>query len=236
MSSGVMSATRAPRLGKSSTRPSAARRPSASRTGVREIPSCAARSSCRSFAWCSRSPERMRSRSAEYARSTTLVTWSLLSPADTTDHLGGRDPAPQPLDAVEEVRAQALDRSGELDRRDPREQRLEGDAHLQAREVRAHAEVHAARTEGHVRVGGAGHVEALAVGEVVLVAVARYQPRRHLVAAADQLAAELDVLGRRAAEVVDGRRPPQHLLGGRRVQVGLAAQALELVGELDEAE
>ena len=37
---------------------------------------------------------------------------------------------------------------------------------LEPREVRAHAEVHAARAEGQVRVRRAGDVEAVAVGEV----------------------------------------------------------------------
>ena len=54
--------------------------------------------------------------------------------------------------------------------------------------------------------------------------------------ALDLLAAELDVGGRGAAEVVDRRRPAQDLVGRQRHQLGVVAQALELVGVLDQRE
>src|ERR1700756_3775194 len=67
------SATRAPRLVRISTRPSAASRRSASRTGVRDTPSSSARSS-----WWTRPPRgsepfAIRSRIAAYTWSTTLA-------------------------------------------------------------------------------------------------------------------------------------------------------------------
>src|ERR671936_1567755 len=102
----------------------------------------------------------MRSRSTAYARSTTLTTCSLSGSAATRP-LGRRHADRQPLDAVEEVRAQPLGRAGELDPAHARQQLLEGDPHLQAREVRAHAEVHAAGAERQVRVRRAGDVEAV---------------------------------------------------------------------------
>ena len=56
-------------------------------------------------------------------------------------------------------------RAGRLDSPDPREQLLEGDLHLEPREVGAHAEVQAAGAEGDLRVRVAADVEAVASGK-----------------------------------------------------------------------
>src|SRR6188472_2460523 len=86
-----------------------------------------------------------------------------------------------PLDAVEEVRSQSLDRAGELDLADPRHELLEGDLDLEPGQVRAEAEMDAAGTEGHVQVRVAADVEAIGVVEHLLVAVPRREPGRDLV-------------------------------------------------------
>ena len=139
----------------------------------------------------------------------------------------------QPLDAVEEVRAQPLGRPVELELDPAREQVLERDPDLHLRQVRAEAVVHAAGPEGHVLVRVAADVEAHRLLEDGLVAVARDEPGRDLVAGADLLAGELGVDRGGAAEVVHRGGPAQHLLGRSLAQlVEAGSQALALVGVL----
>ena len=117
-----------------------------------------------------------------------------------------------------------------------RQQLLEDDPHLHLRQVRAHAVMDAARPEGHVRVRRAADVEPVGLLEHRLVAVAGDEPGRDLVAGLDLGLGQLGVDGRRAAEVVHGRRPAQHLLGGGLAERRIVAQPLELVRELEQAE
>src|SRR3954470_6630849 len=63
------------------------------------------------------------------------------------------------LDAVEEVRPQPVHRPGELDAAQPRQELLEDDADLHARQVGTEAGVHAARPEGDLLVRRAADVE-----------------------------------------------------------------------------
>src|SRR5829696_6449178 len=228
MSACVMPAMRAPRLGSSSTSPSDASRASASRTGVRETPS-----SRESPSWCSRAcssswPARMRSRRIAYtwsAAEATLTLGEAIASRTVASHR--LHPYGHALDAGEEVGAQALDRSRQLDGGHARQQLLKGDLDLQAGQVGAKAEVHPAGPEGHVRVGLAADVEDVGAVEDLLVAIARGEPRRHLVPAADLLAGELHVARRRPAEVGHRRGPAQNLLRGDRHQRRLAAQPVE---------
>ena len=126
--------------------------------------------------------------------------------------------------------------AGELDVRRARQQLLEGDPHLHLGQVRAHAVVDAAGPERHVRVRRAADVEPVGLLEDRLVAVARDEPGRDLVAGLDLRLGQLGVDGRGAAEVVHGRGPAQHLLGGGLAERRIVAQPLELVGELEQAE
>src|SRR5262245_4290996 len=77
----------------------------------------------------------------------------------------------QPLDAVEEVRPEAIRGAGRLEAVEVRDHLLEPDSYLQTGEVGAQAEVRAAEPEREMPVGGARHVEAIGVGEAALVEV-----------------------------------------------------------------
>ena len=57
-----------------------------------------------------------------------------------------------------------------------------------------------------------------------------------MLAGADLLAADLDVLDRRPAELDDGRRPAHDLLDGRVDQIGVTLELLELGGVLDQGQ
>src|SRR5436190_16943607 len=131
-----------------------------------------------------------------------------------------------PLDAVEEVRAQPLDRPRELDLANPRNELLERDLDLEPGQVGAEAEVDAAGAEGHVQVRVAADVEAVGVVEDLLVAVPGGEPGGDLVALADRLAAEREIACRGPPEVVHGSRPAQDLLARRPVKARIGAQAL----------
>src|SRR5215207_10892123 len=89
------------------------------------------------------------------------------------------------LDAVDEVRAEALDRAGDLEAGQPRDQLLEHHADLQPRQVRTETDVGPPAAERHVRVRVAADVEALGVREDLLVVVGRYEPHDDLVALPD---------------------------------------------------
>ena len=82
----------------------------------------------------------------------------------------------------------------------------------------------------------AGDVEAVGVGIVVGVAVAGGEPDDHLVAGGDVDVAHADVAGGGPAEEPHGRGEPEQLLGGRRDQLAVGAQALVLLGMLGERE
>ena len=98
--------------------------------------------------------------------------------------------------------------------------------------MRAEAVVRTAEAERHVLVGRAGDVEAVRVGKHALVAIGRGKPQDDLVARLDLLAVQLDVLGRRTAEVVDGGGVPDDLFGGRAGERGVGAESRNLVAVL----
>jgi hypothetical protein len=70
--------------------------------------------------------------------------------------------------------------------------------------------------EGQVRVGVATDVEPERIGEHRLVEVGRGVVEHDPITLADALAADLDVAGRGAAEVVHGSDPTKHLFDGER--------------------
>src|SRR2546426_6966200 len=112
-----------------------------------------------------------------------------------------------PLDAVDEVRAQALDRPGQLDVRQAAQQLLEHDLDLQAGQVGAQAEV-MPDAKGEVVVRRAADVETVGVREDLLVAGGRAIPDGQLVALADRLGPPLRG-ARRRAPGGPGRRDPR---------------------------
>ncbi len=85
-------------------------------------------------------------------------------------------------------------------------------------------------------LGVAADVEAVGIGEHVGVPVGGHVVDDDLVAGLDGLAVEHGVAGGRAAEVVDRRAPAQHLLDRARVEAGVVAQPLRLVGMVDEGQ
>ena len=91
------------------------------------------------------------------------------------------------------------------------QQLLEHHAQLEAGERLAEAEVRA-EAERDVLVRVALDVEAVRVGELRLVAVRRLVEQHALLAFVQLLAHELDVVGDRAAHVLDRADPAQHLL------------------------
>ena len=121
----------------------------------------------------------------------------------------------QALDAVEEVRAQARRRACELDAVEVRDHLLEPDLDLELGQVRAEAEVRPAEAEGEVAVRLPADVEAVGVGELLLVEVARRVPHRHLIARLDSAAvhrrrraSRCAGSGARGAPGAGSRRPP----------------------------
>ena len=89
------------------------------------------------------------------------------------------------LDAAVDGRLQALDRSRRARTTRAREQVAEDRLELDAREVRAHAEV-LTEAEREVRVRAAVDAERERIVEHVLVAVRRREVERELVAGADR--------------------------------------------------
>src|SRR5207244_9580229 len=143
------------------------------------------------------------------------------------------EPHRHAFDAVDEVRAQALDPAVELHVGEAPEQLLEHDLDLEPREVRPQAEV-VAEAEGEVLVRRSADVEPVRVREDVLVPVGRAVPEGHLVVLTDRLAVELRVVRHRAAEVHEGRDPAEHLLDGGVEERGIVREACPLVGSLQE--
>jgi len=78
------------------------------------------------------------------------------------------------------------------------------------------------------------HVEAIAVGKDVLVAVRGWVPDRHLLALADPLSPDLGVLAGGAAEVVDRRGEAEDLLDRGLEQRRAAQHLLGLIGVRDQ--
>ena len=103
-------------------------------------------------------------------------------------------------------------RAGQLDRHEALRPLAPEHPQIEAREVRAEAEV-LADAEAEVRVRVAVDAEGERVLEDVLVAVGRRVEERQRVALADLLAAQLVVARRGAREVVDRRRPAHDLVG-----------------------
>src|SRR6185503_670035 len=101
--------------------------------------------------------------------------------------------------------------------------------------VRAEAEV-LADPETDVPVWMAVDREAERIVEHLLVAVRRGIEQAQVVARADLFAADLDVLGGGAAELDHGRGPAHDLLDRRVDERRVRAQALPLLGVLEERE
>ena len=140
------------------------------------------------------------------------------------------------LDAAVDGRAQALDRSRHLEPLQAREQVPEDRLELDAREVRAHAEV-LAEAEREVRVRAAIDAERERIVEHVLVAVRRREVQRELVAGRGSSSPRTSQSSVAVAgEVADRADPAQDLLDRVGQQLGLRAQLLPLVAVLAEGE
>src|SRR5262245_3081382 len=103
----------------------------------------------------------------------------------------------------------------ELVARRAREELLEADPELEAREARAEAEVHP-EAEGEVRVRVATRVEAVGLGEGALVAIRGGEEQVHALAPREPAPVQLDVARERAREPLHGRVVAQRLLDGGR--------------------
>ena len=115
------------------------------------------------------------------------------------------------------------------------EQRAERDLALEPRQRRTQAEVRA-EAEREVAVVAARDVEAVGLVEHRRVAVRRADAADHERALPDRHAAELHVLERDAHGALHRAVEAQHLLDRALQQLGLRAQARELVGVLQERE
>src|SRR5438552_9747648 len=111
-------------------------------------------------------------------------------PPVRVDCSGRRERHRQPLDAADEVRAELLRLRRGLDVGQPAEQLDEHRGDLSTRQVRAQAEVGAARSEGALLVRRARDVEAVGVGEVLLVTVGGDVPHGDLLAPLQRHAGE----------------------------------------------
>ncbi len=88
--------------------------------------------------------------------------------------------------------------------------------------------------EGQMAVGLTIHAERERLLEHLLVAIGRGIEEAHRLTGADLLPSQLEVLGRRPAEL-DHRRGPAHdLLHRKRDELGIPPQLLELAGILYE--
>jgi len=112
---------------------------------------------------------------------------------------------------------------------EPPQQRREGDLALDPGQRRSEAEVRGP-AEGEVTVVGPAEIEAVGVGKASGIAVGGPHHGDDGLAAADELVAEDDVLGRQASGVLAGTLVAQQLLDRGRDQRRVAPQALELVG------
>lgn len=106
--------------------------------------------------------------------------------------LGRHEADRQLLQRAVQVRALAARLAGELAAREAREELLEEDPPLEARELGAEAEL-LSEAEGELRVGVPPCVEAVGVREDFLVAVRRGVHHHHLVALAGAPTAQLGV-------------------------------------------
>ena len=130
-------------------------------------------------------------------------------------------------------------RPGELDAVEVRDHLLEPDLHLELGQVRAEAEVRPAEAEREVAVRLPADVEAVGVGELLLVEVARRVPHRHLIARLDPAAVHRHVARRRAPEVVNGVGAAEDLVGGGRGERRVGDEPVALLGvreQVDQAE
>ncbi len=117
------------------------------------------------------------------------------------------------------------------------EQFLEGDLHLQARELLARALVDA-EAEPQLPLGGrVGEVEGVRVGEAVGVAVGGDQGHRHRLTGRGHLSGQLDVLqGRPGGAGVDDGLVPHELFHGVFGERGVGQEPGQLVGVFEEGE
>ena len=122
-----------------------------------------------------------------------------------------------------------------LDAVEARDDLAEDLLELHAREVGAEAVVLAV-AERHVVVGRAADVEALRLGEHVLVAVRRRIPEDQLRVLLDLLAADLALLGRGAPERVHRRAEAQDLLDRAVEQRHVLLQRAQLVRVVEQAD
>src|SRR5437867_2219167 len=146
-----------------------------------------------------------------------------------------RELHPHALDAVDESRLQHVGPPRHVHVGQPVQELVEHHADLAPREVRAEAEVRAARAEAHVVVRRAGHIEAVRLAPERLVAVRRVVPEDDLVAGVDPLPADLDVARGGAPEVDHGGGPAHDLLDRGRRDPLEVADAEDEVRELEDA-
>ena len=125
---------------------------------------------------------------------------------------------------------------GDLEPLEPGEDGLEHQLRLEAREVRAQAEVRSTGPERDVVVRVPGDVDVVGTLERALVAVRGGVHHQHVVALGDGLAADLGVLGGDPRERHHRGRVTQQLFDRDREQLGVVAQPGEVVGTLEQAE
>src|SRR6266852_749612 len=142
---------------------------------------------------------------------------------------GRRERHRQPFDTADEVRAELLRLRRGLDVRQPAEQLDEHRGDLSTRQVRAQAEVGAARPECALLVWRARDVEAVGVGEVFLVAVGGDVPHGDLLVPLHRYAGERRVAHDGPPHVHHRARPPDDLLDRRRAQPVEIGQPLALL-------
>jgi hypothetical protein len=133
------------------------------------------------------------------------------------------------------VAPRPLDGPGRLDDEIAREDLLQHDRDLRAREAGAEAVVDTV-AEREVRVRIARDVEAERIREDALVAIRGRVPVRDLVAGADRLAGQRHVARRGAAVVGGGARPAQDLFDGTGHEPPVGAQRAHLLRMLRERE
>src|SRR5262249_60197672 len=155
-------------------------------------------------------------------------------PGSLRQAYGSSHPDREPLDPVEEVRAEAVGRACGLEPVEVRDHLLEPDSHLEPGEVRAQAEVRAAEAEGEVPVRRARHIETIWVREPSLVEVARRIPDDHIVPRADRLSVRLDLPCGGAAEVVHRVGDPEDLVRGGPRERGVGDEPRALLGMVEE--
>src|SRR5262245_25320379 len=142
----------------------------------------------------------------------------------------------QSLRAAHQVRVDVVHaRIAPFEAREARQQLLERDARLEARQRRAQTEVDP-EAKRHVSLRIARDVEAIRVRELCFVAVGRAQQRDHCRAGGDLHTGELDVLRGLAEQELDRTVVAQRLLDQRRDAVRVAAHPHQLVGIVHQRE